>query len=288
MLLKELRDRMVRELSGIYPKNESIAIARALVLSVTGFDAKDIVLDPDIEVDEALLTTISNKMNELMAHKPLPYVIGQASFYGLELEVDSSVLIPRPETEELVKWISVDQKSNSGLRVLDIGTGSGCIILALGKLLVDPQLTAIDISDTALRVASGNAAKYSIPVKFLRKDILNEKQWDSSGKFDLIVSNPPYVRESEKVLIRPNVLDYEPHKALFVPDDDPLVFYRAIAGFCKRNLNENGSLYLEINENLGEEVVWLLTDLGFIAIVLKKDIQGKDRMVAAKIEKSPH
>jgi release factor glutamine methyltransferase len=277
--VRNLKYNMLRELNKIYPEQESLNLVSWLFDSIAGIKKMDIDLDPGILIEEKTKEQLLSKLGELMAFKPIQYVIGKAYFYGLELEVDSSVLIPRPETEELVKWIADDHKKRAGLNVLDIGTGSGCIILALGKLLKNPHLTAVDISKDALRMAKKNADKYQADVDFKKVNILEENEWNEPGTFDIIVSNPPYVRESEKSMMMPNVLDYEPYPALFVPDRDPLLFYRAIAGFSREHLQENGKLYLEINENFGKEVRVLLEDEGFSDVLIRKDMRGKDRMV---------
>jgi release factor glutamine methyltransferase len=281
--LKELRDRMIRELSTIYPEKECINLVNWLFFSVAGIEKKDFSLDPGRILEARIKAELIEKLDELMVHKPIQYVTGKAYFHDLELEVDQSVLIPRPETEELVKWIYDDNKNREGIRILDIGTGSGCIILALGRLLSKPQLTAIDISQQALSIASGNAEKNGIRVDFRKMDILNETEWNELD-YDLIVSNPPYVRELEKGRMQANVLDYEPAGALFVPDSDPLLFYRAIARFSRLKLSQKGKLYIEINENLGEETILLLKNEGFTEITLNKDLQDKDRMVRCGIQ----
>jgi release factor glutamine methyltransferase len=280
--LKELRDRMIRELSGIYPKKESENLVHFLLYSVAGIEKKDFSLDPERLIGEELNDLLLVKLAEIKEHKPVQYVTGKAYFHGIELEVNPYVLIPRPETEELVKWVADDHKDDQGLKVLDIGTGSGCIILALGRLLNYAKLTAIDISGDALKTAMHNADILGIKVDFRSVDIINEAEWGKLETFDLIVSNPPYVRESEKSQMQPNVLNYEPHTALFVPDDDPLIFYRAIARYAKSRLAEGGELYLEINENLGNDVIKLLESEGFTEIVLKKDMQGQDRMIRCR------
>jgi len=276
---------MIRELSVIFPEKESESLVHFLLFSVAGIERKDISLDPERPIGEELNALLQDKLAELKEHKPVQYVTGKAYFYGLEMEVNPAVLIPRPETEELVKWVADDHKDDRGLKVLDIGTGSGCIILALGRLLNKPELTAIDISREALVMASVNAEKYAIRLDFRNVDILDENKWDQMESYDLIVSNPPYVRESEKSQMQPNVLNYEPHRALFVPDDDPLIFYRAIARFAQSRLTEGGELYLEINENLGNNVTRLLESEGFTEITLKKDLQVKDRMIRCRIYK---
>lgn len=270
---------MIQGLGAIYPEKECYNLVNSLIFSVTGIEKKEIALDPGRVIGEDIENLLYQGLRELIAHKPIQYVTGMAYFYGLELAVNPSVLIPRPETEELVKWVADDHKEKSGLRVLDIGTGSGCIILALGKLLQQPHLTAVDISENAIRTALGNANKSGISVDFKKINILDESEWNELGIYDLIISNPPYVRESEKSLMQANVLDYEPPGALFVPDNDPLLFYRAIARFSRLKLSQNGKLYLEINVNIGEETIFLLKNEGFTEITLKRDMQDKDRMI---------
>jgi len=281
--LKELRDKMIREMNKIYPEKECFTLVNWLFFSVAGIEKKDFSLDPGRLVEPKTKAELMQKLGELKMNKPIQYITGTAYFHDLELEVAPSVLIPRPETEELVKWVADENKEYSGLRVLDIGTGSGCIILALGRLLKKPQLTGIDISQQALSIASRNAEKYATRVDFRKIDILKEMEWNKLEKFDLIVCNPPYVRLSEKAGMKKNVLDYEPSQALFVPDNDPLLYYRAIAGFSKLKLSQNGKIYIEINENLGKETVLLLKSEGFTEIILKKDLQGKDRMIRCRL-----
>lgn len=281
ILVKELKNRIIRELEGLYPDRERISLAEILIQNFTGLDKNRIISEPELKLDDHDETIILQKLDELKQHKPVQYVSGKAFFYDFELEVSPAVLIPRPETEELVNWLSDDYEFVSGLRILDIGTGSGCIIISLGKILKDNYLAAVDISEEALAIAGRNANNLSVPVDLIKMDILDEGQWEQAGKFDVIISNPPYVRESEKQVMNANVLDYEPHKALFVPDEDPLLFYKAISGFSKKHLQPGGALYLEINENLGREIVDLLNNEGFGKVTLKKDMQGKDRMVKA-------
>jgi len=274
---------MVQELVAIYPEKECYNLVNSLIFSVTGIEKKEIALDPGRIIEEDIENLLSQGLHELLGHKPVQYVTGIAYFYGLELAVNPSVLIPRTETEELVKWVADDHKEKAGLKVLDIGTGSGCIILALGRLLKQPHLTALDVSENAIKTASVNADRSGIRVDFKMINILDESEWDELGIYDLIVSNPPYVKESEKSLMQSNVLDFEPSQALFVPDDEPLLFYRAIAGFSRQHLSGNGKLYLEINENLGKEAVFLLKNEGYAEIFLKKDMQGKDRMIRCSL-----
>lgn len=276
--VKELRDKLIEELKSIYDEKEAISITRFLLGS---FGINGLVADPDLVVNAEMEKKISVALSELLEYKPIQYVCGKAYFYNLELEVNPSVLIPRPETEELVYWIVNEHLGRKALKILDIGTGSGCIILALGNLLTTPHLTAIDISEEALSTAQRNAMRLGILVNYHRINILDEGEWTLRDRFDVIVSNPPYVREKEKTAMQVNVLDYEPASALFVPDEDPLLYYRAIAKFGRWFLEKEGHLYLEINEELGKEVVELVENEGYTDISLKKDFQGKDRMVRA-------
>jgi release factor glutamine methyltransferase len=195
--------------------------------------------------------------------------------------VNEQVLIPRPETEELVDWVVRDHLKRPGFRVLDIGTGSGCIAVALGKSLEEPYIMAVDKSPGAIALAVRNAFLHGAEVNFMLMDALDPKSHKGLGKFDVIVSNPPYVRLSEKNAMKSNVLDYEPHQALFVPDEDPLIFYRAIARIAGQDLDPGGSVYVEINEGLGKDTVQLFRSAGFGEVELRKDIHGKDRMVRA-------
>jgi release factor glutamine methyltransferase len=277
--IKALRDILVQELSIIYPEKESLNIIHWLFESVAGIKKSDFSTDPSRILDDRTVQLLTDKFAELMHHRPIQYVTGVSFFHGLKFEVNESVLIPRPETEELVKWIIDDNKYDSGLKVLDIGTGSGCILLTLGLFLKAPELTGIDISSAALEVATRNARKIGVTAAFQQLDILNEKEWDVPGNYDIIVSNPPYVRDSEKSLMKENVLHFEPAEALFVRDHDPLAFYRAIAMFSKSKLNKKGKLYLEINENLCEETVSVIKTHGFSGIQPMKDLQGKYRMI---------
>jgi release factor glutamine methyltransferase len=272
---------MAVELNKLYPPAESKNIVDWLLQSVTGLDKHELILGEERAIDPELENRLMAGLKELLANKPIQYVTGQAFFYGLELEVDESVLIPRPETEELVRWAIDDHKHSGRLRVLDAGTGSGCIIVSLGRHLAGAELTAVDISSGALRLARRNAAKYNIKVQFRETDILDRNQWASFDKFDLILSNPPYVRECEKKDMNDNVIAFEPHRALFVPDHDPLLFYRALAGFAMEKLSENGCLYVEINQEFGSETRDLMLEQGFREVILKKDFRGKHRMIRA-------
>ncbi|HBS53588.1 MAG TPA: peptide chain release factor N(5)-glutamine methyltransferase, partial [Flavobacterium sp.] len=233
---------------------------------------------------ESELKIWSSILEQLKKEIPIQYILGVTHFYGLEFEVNSAVLIPRPETEELVDWIIQNSKSkaqNSRLKILDIGTGSGCIAVALAKNLLNAQVFALDVSEQALATAKTNSEKNQVQLAFIHQSIL--ETLDLGQQFDIIVSNPPYVRELEKQEIKKNVLDNEPHLALFVEDNDALIFYRKIAQLAQKNLNPQGQLYFEINQYLGQEMLDLLQGMGFKNCELRKDIYRNDRMIQCTI-----
>ena len=241
----------------------------------------DLALDADKEFSEDEILNWNVILEKLKTQIPIQYILGTTHFYGSEFIVDENVLIPRPETEELVDWIvKLNSKlsKKKDLKILDIGTGSGCIAISLAKNVLNSSVFAIDVSEKALAVAEKNASLNKITVTFLHKNILETNHLDQ--KFDIIVSNPPYVRNLEKTEIKPNVLENEPHLALFVPDNDPLIFYKKIAELAAANLNTNGQLFFEINQYLGKETQDLLESLGLKNIELRKDIYGNDRMIA--------
>jgi release factor glutamine methyltransferase len=239
------------------------------------------------------LEKLDNFLDQVNQHRPLQYVLGHAWFYGMRFFVDENVLIPRPETEELVDWIAESEGRKrkegftSGLKIFDVGTGSGCIAIALKKKFSGANVYAIDISEKAIEVASKNAGANGMEINFLKGDILSEVSRDSiKEKFDVIVSNPPYIRKSEMESIAENVKNFEPHEALFVENDDALIFYKAITGFALSHLEENGKLYFEINESLGNDIQNLLLQKGFQEVEVKKDLSGKERMVRASYNKT--
>ena len=241
----------------------------------------DLLLNPDVEISESELLNFLYAIKDLKKNRPIQYIAGKTWFYGVELYVKEGVLIPRPETEELVDWVVSECKFAK--QILDIGTGSGCIPLAIKSKLRDLHLTGYDVSKDAIEIAQKNAKSLNLEVSFDEFDVLNWKLFPQENKFDVIVSNPPYIPEFDKKIMHENVLDYEPTLALFVPNDDPLVFYKAIADFSLINLNEQGKLYLEIHESYGLEVVQMLTQVGYGNIELRKDLQGKDRMIKASL-----
>jgi len=296
MKLEEAESLIKKELNAIYDHNESANIALLVLEDCTSFSSTDIVMNNELEISKEQEEKIHHHIQRLLQHEPIQYIMQKAWFYGMELYVDKSVLIPRPETEELVDWIIKDIKASGKdvfhktatdadvtkqLKILDIGTGSGCIALALKKTMPKAEVWGCDVSDEALNVARRNGSDLDVRVDFQGIDFLDEAQRKLLPTVDVIVSNPPYIPAKEKEHMNMNVTAYEPHTALFVPDGDALVFYKAIIQFSKKRLYENGSVYLEIHENLGEAVTTLFRNVGYENVELKKDMQGKDRMVKA-------
>ncbi|WP_396146261.1 peptide chain release factor N(5)-glutamine methyltransferase [Flavobacterium sp.] len=280
MLLKTYKSTFLQELSPLYDEKEIESFFYIVLESFHNKKRIDLALNPEMEMDAVQLLRWESVLSDLKKEKPIQYILGETEFYGLPFLVNENTLIPRPETEELVEWILESTKyeeQSTKLNVLDIGTGSGCIAISLAKNLPSAQVSAIDVSEKALATAHKNAEINKVEVNFILKNILETKVLDE--KYDIIVSNPPYVRNLEKEEIKPNVLEYEPHLALFVEDNDALLFYRKIAKLAKKNLSKNGKLYFEINQYLGKETVELLEEMGFKNIVLKKDIYGNDRMI---------
>ena len=262
-----------------YPDSEALALAKMLLVEAFGFSTLELYGGKDKEISGKRLDVLNEMIARLKKNEPIQYVIGAEVFCGWTFEVNENVLIPRPETQELVRWIEADWKSDAPCRILDVGTGSGCIAISLSKLLEGAEVEAWDISEGALRVARRNADRNEAQVLFRRVDVL--KACSEDCRYDVIVSNPPYITESEKQDMDANVLDWEPHTALFVPDADPLLFYRRIAELGVSMLNEGGTLYFEINRAYGEETVRMLEGLGYKQIELRKDNWGNDRMIKA-------
>jgi len=287
MLLKTYKATFLQELSPLYDAKEIESFFFIVLEHYHQMKRIDLALNPDVAIDAEQLAYWNAILAELKKQKPIQYIIGATEFFGLPFLVDENTLIPRPETEELVEWIIQSTKSevqNTKLKIVDIGTGSGCIAISLAKNLPDAQVAAIDVSEKALATAKKNAVINKVTIDFICEDVLQLSTFDFRlSTFDIIVSNPPYVRNLEKVEIKSNVLDYEPHLALFVDDDDALLFYRKIAELAQKNLSENGKLYFEINQYLGNETVDLLQNMGFKEIVLKQDVYGNDRMISCKI-----
>lgn len=281
MLIKNYRNLFIDQLTPIYDAVEAESLFYIALLHYHQLRRVDLALQPDMALTAVELEKWQELLEQLEQEIPIQYIIGKTTFYGLDFEVNPNVLIPRQETEELVDWVLSDLKTNPNpiLSLLDIGTGSGCIAVSLAKNLPQSKISALDVSEKALEVAKKNAANNQIAVTFLCQDILQTE--DLLQEYDLIVSNPPYVRNLEKAEIRKNVLGHEPHLALFVADDDALIFYRKIATLAMKNLKTNGKLYFEINQYLGKETVDLLQVAGFKKVELRADLYGNDRMIRA-------
>ena len=284
MLLKQYKTHFFDALKNIQDEREIESFFFILTEYLHNLKRVDVALNPDFELSEEAVEKWNAILAELQQEKPIQYITEEAWFYGLRFEVNENTLIPRPETEELVEWIIESQKSkvqSQKLEILDIGTGSGCIPVSLKVNLPQANVSAIDISEKALEVAKRNAAINKVDINFIQANILEvEDLFQFPSPYNIIVSNPPYVRVLEKQEIKKNVLDYEPHLALFVDDTDALLFYRKIAQLALKNLTPNGLLFFEINQYLGKETVALLENLGFNNIELRKDIYGNDRMIS--------
>ena len=290
MLLKQYKTHFFDLLKNIQDEQEIESFFFILTEYLHHLKRVDVALNPDFEISDAAIEKWNAILAQLQQEKPIQYITREAWFYGLRFEVNENTLIPRPETEELVEWIIESQKSevqSRKLEILDIGTGTGCIPISLKANLPHVNVSAIDVSEKALEVARRNAVSNKVEINFIQTNILEVEDlsqlqtpnFQLPTSFDIIVSNPPYVRNLEKEEIKKNVLDYEPHLALFVEDNDALLFYRKIAQLALKNLSPNGLLFFEINQYLGKETVGLLENLGFKNIELKKDIYGNDRMI---------
>lgn len=280
MTLNELKQFFVSSLISVYSKEEVESFFFMLSESWLELSRLDVTLNANSEIFPKQKVRFQEAISRLLVHEPIQYIIGYTEFYGLQIGVSPHTLIPRPETEELVDWILKEQQSHtnqSPKRILDIGTGSGCIAIALAKHLQGAEIAGLDISEEALNIAKQNAVINHVEVFFFRQDILKQSKLQET--YDIIVSNPPYVRNLEKELMKANVLKYEPLTALFVPDEDPLVFYRIIGKMAMEHLAIGGHLFLEINEYLGKGMVELLKHLGFSNINMVKDFRTKDRFI---------
>ena len=282
--VRDCRKYYAGELEKIYGSNEANALIMILLEHYFGIDRMKIALEPEMRLSESEMLTLHFAVKELLKNKPIQYIIGETEFCGMRFFVDENVLIPRPETEEMVMMIahSVETMCTSSVHILDIGTGSGCIAISLAKLLKNSVVTAVDVSEKALEVAKKNAKTNDVDVNFIKDDILNPKKPELiDNQYDIIVSNPPYVCESEKSEMRANVLDYEPSTALFVSDNDPLVFYRKILEFAKKSLKPDGEVWFEINEKFGTEMNNLCQEKGFQNVEIIKDFRERDRILRA-------
>ena len=279
MTMQEATYYLLNNLRTIYPEGEASQITDWVIEHLTGSKKAERMIYKNAAITEQEEKQLQQYTERLLNREPVQYVLNESWFCGLNLYVDKNVLIPRPETEELVEWIISNCKFPvDELKILDIGTGSGCIPISLKRRIRKAEVWACDISEKALAVAKRNADALGADVNFMQLDILGKEQRNQLPEFDIIVSNPPYVPEKDKAQMQPNVLNYEPPTALFVPDNDPLVFYKAIAVFGKTHLNPKGTIYCEIHENLGSPVEEIFSSSGYTT-QLKKDMQQKDRMI---------
>jgi len=269
------------ELQEFYSLDEIRNLSFRILESAGGIDRQSVLLGKDKQLSLNQKKRISQIVEDLKEYRPIQYILGETEFYGLRFDVTGDVLIPRPETEELVEWISCWIKNrfpNNSIHILDIGTGSGCIAVTLAKKYPNARVSALDFSTGVLNVASRNAKLNEVELDLIRMDILTE---EPEGRWDIIVSNPPYIVPSEKAAMSSNVLKHEPHAALFVPEENPLLFYERIAELGLGNLSEEGALFFEINPLYVPELVEMLKQKGYRSVELKKDISGKDRMIKA-------
>lgn len=279
MIVKTLKNHFLKELSSLYPSEEIQSFFSILSEKYLGMTRLELAINSERILSEDVSEKYMEAILRLKKFEPIQYIIGETEFFGLRFEVNNHTLIPRPETEELVDWILTESSTQhpQPRTLLDIGTGSGCIAISLAKNLPGSMVSAIDVSEEALHTAKQNALLNEVQINFEQQDILKTAKLFEA--YDLIVSNPPYVRNSEKNKMQPNVLEFEPDSALFVSDEDPLLFYRKIAQLAQRHLTANGSLYFEINEYLTEDMIYLLKNIGFKSVLVKKDFFGKDRMI---------
>lgn len=277
MKLKAQKELFLETLEKDYPVEEVLSFFFLLTEAFLGVRRLDLALDPDLEIEPANIGRFENALARLKNHEPIQYIIGETEFFGLTFSVDNNVLVPRPETEELVQWVLEDfALEEKSLKILDIGTGSGCIAISLARHLPKAKVSALDISEKALEIAKANAKNNEVEISFIQQDIL--KTETLSGHWDIIVSNPPYVRELEKKEMQRNVLDHEPETALYVKDQDPLLFYNKITKLAKKALNPKAKLYFEINQYLAEETKTMMQEQGFIC-EKRKDLFGNFRML---------
>ena len=285
MTVKEFKDFLTKELENTYPTTEINSFFFIIIDAYLHLSKTNYLTSPHLKIDNTKVQQLNDVIVRLKKEEPIQYIIGKTEFYGLEFNVTKDVLIPRPETEELIEWILEKSASlERNITILDIGTGSGCIPITIKNNLAKADVHAIDVSETALKIAKKNAEENKTSIHFHQTDILKTENLNFINqdiKFDIIVSNPPYVRDLEKKEIQNNVLQNEPHLALFVPDNNPLLFYDKIADLAKIHLKKDGFLFFEINQYLGQETVDLLKEKGFSNIILKKDLYKNDRMICA-------
>jgi release factor glutamine methyltransferase len=278
MKLNEFYRDFLLQLRLIYVENEAANITKMVFESLANISRADVLMNPEMEIEQDTFLSLNQALDQLLNHQPIQYVLGEAWFYHLNFKVSDAVLIPRPETEELVDITIQHLKKTNQKTVLDIGTGSGCIPISIKKYIPEISITAVDVSEVALALATTNAIVHQTIIEFKQVDFLNEVEREKLGMFDIIISNPPYIPNVEIQSMDKHVTEYEPHLALFIPDEDPLIFYKAILIFAKNHLNEKGNIFLETHENFADDVCSLFKDAGYEAIV-KNDLFEKPRMV---------
>jgi len=280
--IQQLRSIFQIKLNSLYSANEIRSFFNIIANHFLGLKPVDINISLNREVSDEVYNKFIDITEQLVLQQPIQYIIGETEFYDRKFFVNPSVLIPRQETEELVNWIINDNTESKKINILDIGTGSGCIPITLKCEMPQSSVYAIDISPEAIMVAKKNSELNNVDINFIERDILASQDVVEDIKFNIIVSNPPYITNTEKLLMEKNVLDHEPHLALFVDDNNPLIFYSAIANYSKNNLVEGGFLYFEINEAFGSETKQMLEQKGFCNVLLRKDINNKNRMIKAQ------
>jgi len=282
MILSEFRSFVKNSLQQIYSSNELDQLAKSLLMSRLKMDSTTYLLSSETKVSDEILVQLRDDVDRLFRHEPLQYVLGCTSFYGLEIQCSPAALIPRPETEELVDWVLSEVQLPS-CALIDLGTGTGCIPLAIKAKRPSWQVSAIDVSEDALALARTNALSLALDVHFEAADLLKDfSDFTIKDNFNVVISNPPYIPNADAMSMLPNVLNHEPHLALFVPDSDPLLFYRRIVAFSEQYLEKEGYVFVEIHEDLSEETIQLFHQAGFANIELRKDLQGKPRMIKAQ------
>jgi release factor glutamine methyltransferase len=278
MKLNEFYRDFLLQLRLIYVENEAANITKMVFESLANISRADVLMNPEMEIEQDTFLSLNQALDQLLNHQPIQYVLGEAWFYHLNFKVSDAVLIPRPETEELVELVIQHIKSTHKKTVVDIGTGSGCIPISIKKYIPEISITAVDVSEAALALATTNAIVHQTIIEFKQVDFLNEVEREKLGMFDIIISNPPYIPNVEIQSMDKHVTEYEPHLALFVPDEDPLIFYKAILSFAKNHLDKNGNIFLETHENFAAEVCALFKNAGFDATI-KNDLFEKQRIV---------
>ena len=280
--IKSIQNLFKEELKAIYHQREIENIIYILLEHLLNYSKIEIQLNKNEKIKQNIFEKITLALNNLKKSVPIQYIIGETEFYDLIFKVNKHTLIPRQETEELVHVIINENRMNAP-KILDIGTGSGCIPIALAHNIAGANISSVDISEGAIVIAKENAALNKVVINLYHRNFLKWNAYSWEKGYDIIVSNPPYVKESEKELMEENVLAYEPHTALFVDDNNPLIFYQRIAEFAKVHLRKGGKLYFEINEALGKEMIELHESLGFSSVRLIKDLNGRNRMTSAKL-----